>query len=87
MFGQSIEETVLEKARNTLSENLDVFNDILAKQDYIGGDVFSFINVFYMRLVGRLFEFQEGDLIGTRHNVQFWWERVSVRDSWKELAV
>ena len=87
MFGQPTEEPALEKARNALSENLDVFNNILAKQDYMGGDVFSLIDIFYMPLVGKLFEVQEGDLFGPRHNVQAWWERVSARDSWKKMAV
>lgn len=86
MFGQPTEESVLEKAKSTLSENLDVFNDILAKQDYMGGDAFSLIDIFYMPLVGKLFEIQEGNLFGTRHNVQAWWERVSARDSWKKLV-
>jgi glutathione S-transferase len=86
MFGEPTEEPVLEKARNALSENLDVFNNILAKQEYMGGDVFSLIDIFYMPLVGKLFEVQEGDLFATRNNVQAWWERVSARDSWKKLV-
>ncbi|OWY50318.1 fungal specific transcription factor [Alternaria alternata] len=86
MFGQPTEEPVLEKARNALSENLDMFNNILAKQDYMGGDVFSLIDIFYMPLLGKLFEVQEGDLFATRNNVQAWWERVSARDSWKKLV-
>ncbi|CAN9343244.1 unnamed protein product [Alternaria alternata] len=86
MFGQPIEEPVLEKARNALSGNLDVFNNILANQEYMGGDVFSLVDIFYMPLVGKLFEVQEGDLFATRHNVQAWWERVSARDSWKKLV-
>lgn len=86
MFGQPVDEVALENAKKTLAEKLDVFDGILAKQDYMGGTNFSLVDIFYMPLMSKLFEVNEGDLVGTRPNVQAWWDRVSARNSWKKLA-
>ncbi|EUC39795.1 hypothetical protein COCMIDRAFT_10184 [Bipolaris oryzae ATCC 44560] len=86
MFGQPVDEVALENAKKTLAEKLDVFDGILAKQDYLGGTNFSLVDIFYMPLISKLFEVNEGDLVGTRPSVQAWWDRVSARKSWKRLA-
>ncbi|KAF5846968.1 hypothetical protein GGP41_003224 [Bipolaris sorokiniana] len=86
MFGQPVDEAALENARKSLAEKLDVFDSILAKQDYMGGTNFSLVDIFYMPLTGKLFEVNEGNLIESRPNVQAWWDRVSARNSWKNLA-
>ena len=53
-----------------LSDKLDIFDTLLAKQKYMGGDNFSLIDIFYMPYTEKLFEAGEGDLITNRPNVK-----------------
>jgi glutathione S-transferase len=74
---------VVDFAIKRLSDKLDIYDKILAKQKYMGGDEFSLIDIFYMPYTSKLFEAGDGALIETRPNVRAWWERVAARASWK----
>ncbi|KAG0648888.1 Glutathione S-transferase [Hyphodiscus hymeniophilus] len=75
---------VVESAKKGLSEKLDVYEGILAKQKYMGGDEFSLIDIFYMPWTNRLFEAGEGAMIESRPHLKAWWQEVTARDSWKD---
>jgi len=66
------------------NKKLDVFDQILGKQKYMGGDEFSLIDIFYLPHTQKLFVIGEGAFIESRPNLKAWWERVSTRDSWKK---
>jgi glutathione S-transferase len=70
-----------------LSDKLDIFDTVLAKQKYMGGNEFSLIDIFYMPYTEKLFEAGEGELITSRPNVKVWWERVTARATWKATDV
>jgi glutathione S-transferase len=70
-----------------LSEKLDIFATVLAKQKYMGGDNFSLIDIFYMPYTEKLFEAGEGELITSRPSVKAWWDRVTSRTTWKTVNV
>jgi len=70
-----------------LSDKLDIFDTLLAKQKYMGGNEFSLIDIFYMPYTEKLFEAGEGELITSRPNVKAWWDRVTARPTWKTVDV
>jgi glutathione S-transferase len=76
-------QVIVKAMTERLSQSFDVFDKILAKQAYMGGDRFSLIDIFYMPYINKLFASSDGNLITDRPNVKAWWERVTARDSWK----
>lgn len=79
---------MLEGHVNGFVPRLDVFEDILSKQQYMGGDEFSLIDIYYLPYTQKLFDAGYGHLITDRPHVKAWWERVSSRESWqKTLAM
>jgi glutathione S-transferase len=70
-----------------LSDKLDIFDTLLAKQKYMGGNEFSLIDIFYMPHTEKLFEAGEGELITSRPNVKAWWDRITSRATWKTVNV
>ena len=83
MKGVQPVKEIVDAARKTIQGKLDVFDDILVKQNYMGGDEFTLVDIFYSPWVHKLYHTGEGKLIETRPNVKAWWERVSTRDSLK----
>ena len=53
-----------------LSDKLDIFDTLLTKQKYMGGDNFSLIDIFYMPYTEKLFEAGEEELITSRPNIK-----------------
>jgi len=83
MRGQQPVKEIVDAARETFKQKLVVFDSILGKQKYMGGDAFSLVDVFYLPWAQKLFQTGEGPAIEAHPNVKAWWERVSTRDSWK----
>ena len=69
----------------SFNRKLDIFEGILGKQKYMGGNEFSLVDIFYLPYTQLLFRIGNGDLITSRPNVNAWWEKVSTRDSWKKV--
>jgi glutathione S-transferase len=76
---------IVDAASEKFNEKLDIFEKILGKQKYMGGDEFSLADIFYLPYTQKLFEAGDGAFITSRPNVNAWWERVSTRDSWKKV--
>jgi len=45
------------------------------------------VDIFYLPYTMKLYEVGLGSLIDDQPNVKAWWERVSTRDSWKQVQV
>ena len=67
------------------SAKLEIFDKILGKQKYMGGDEFSLIDIFYLPYTQSLFNIGDEGLVTAHPNVKAWWERVSGRESWKRV--
>jgi glutathione S-transferase len=76
---------VVDLAVAKFNEKLDVYDKILGKQKYMGGDEFSLVDIFCLPYTQKLFQIGDGQLIESRPNVKAWWERVSTRESWKNV--
>jgi glutathione S-transferase len=64
---------------------LDAYETILSKQDYMVGNDFSLVDIFYMPFANKLFGVGKGNLITDRPHVKAWWERITARESWKQV--
>ncbi|RDW75387.1 hypothetical protein BP6252_06529 [Coleophoma cylindrospora] len=84
--GRPVDPTITEYFEKRFNAKLDVYDVILAKQKYMGGDEFSLIDIFYMPQIGTLFTMGDGAFVTSRPNIKAWWQRVSARDSWKKYA-
>ena len=77
----------VEQLKQQLSKQLDVFDQMLGAQKFMGGNSFSLIDIFYMPYTAYLFKVGDESLITERENVNSWWERVTRRDSWKAVGL
>lgn len=70
-----------------LDRKLIVFETaVLSKQAYMAGSEFSLVDIFYMPLTACLFTMGYGDLVNRRPLLAAWWQRVSIRPSWKKFG-
>ncbi|RDW63294.1 hypothetical protein BP6252_10839 [Coleophoma cylindrospora] len=86
MRGLPTEPAIVEYFETKFREKLDIYDVILGKQLYMGGNEFSLVDIFYMPQVGTLFKIGDGAFVTDRPNIKAWWERVTARDSWKQYA-
>ena len=85
LHGSSPDLKVLKDNEVGFVPKLDVFENILSKQQYMGGNEFSLIDIYYVPYTQKLFEAGYGHLITDRSHINAWWERVSGRKSWQEV--
>jgi len=78
---------ILDERTTKFKAKLEAFNTILGSQKFMGGDEFSLVDIFYLPYTAKLYEVGLGSLIDDQPNVKAWWERVSTRDSWKQVQV
>ncbi|KAJ7118262.1 glutathione S-transferase [Mycena epipterygia] len=81
-----VDEAVLAQAVSELSTKLDVYETILAKQKFVGGNNFTLADIFHLYYTPLLAE--AGIKIMTsedRPNVTRWWNSISSRPTWVQL--
>ncbi|CAF3110096.1 unnamed protein product [Rotaria socialis] len=71
--------------RRDLAENLDVYEKILSKQPYLGGNTFTLADLFHLPVGSMLTNCGEGELFESRPNVKKWWNTISTRPAWKTV--
>jgi glutathione S-transferase len=86
MGGQTPNMEIVKAGREEVGHTLDITEKTLAKQEFLGGKIFSLADISWMPYVQYLFVAEQGDLITSRPGVKAWWERVSTRPSWKKIA-
>ena len=57
----------------------DVVEPLLREKDYMAGNDFTLVDVYYIPLIQRLFACGYGDVIVTRDAVSAWWDRCTNR--------
>ena len=87
MFGYGEpDEARVKSLVDKLAVNLDVYEKILAKQEFIGGKTFTLADIYHLPYGALLFAPQVafGNLITDRPHVKAWWEKITNRKSWQE---
>ncbi|CAF2778973.1 unnamed protein product [Rotaria sp. Silwood2] len=86
MRGGEPDMAKVTQLRRDLSENLDVYEKILSKQPYIGGQTFTLADLFHLPCGVLLVKAGESDLFESRPHVKQWWNKISSRPAWKSVA-
>ncbi len=86
LMGLPTDEGAVARERKKLEEYFDILDDILSRQKYSAGDVFSLVDIYHIPLVERLFQCGDGDLVTERKNVNVWWERCLSRPAVKKYV-
>ncbi|KAH8703387.1 putative glutathione-S-transferase theta, GST [Talaromyces proteolyticus] len=81
--GKKTDEFAVTAALEVLQMKLDILDDILSKQQYLAGQTFSLVDIFYAPTISGLIRAGETELITSRSHLNDWWLRFTARPSWK----
>jgi glutathione S-transferase len=85
--GLQTDENKVKEHVEKLAKVLDVYDRILAKQDYIGGNQFTLADIYHLPYGTLLVDkCGFGHLINDRPHVKAWWDRIYNRPSWQARA-
>jgi glutathione S-transferase len=63
-----------------------VYDGILAKRKYIGGDEFTLADIYHLPYGKTTYDLGFAPIFEKYPNVWAWWQRCTERDSWKKVA-
>ncbi|XP_057873942.1 glutathione S-transferase F13 [Cryptomeria japonica] len=85
--GGKTDEEVVKINLEKLSKVLDVYEERLAKHNYLAGDFFSLADLHHLPYTHYLVHAaRKGELITSRPHVSAWWERISTRPAWQKVS-
>jgi len=79
------DETKVASLKEQLNAKLDVYEKILSKQPYLGGQEFTLADLFHLPYGSWLVKIGEGSFFESRPNVKQWWNKITSRPSWKTV--
>lgn len=74
-MGLPADEAVVAASLKAVEAYFDVAEKLLQKTQFMAGDDFSLVDIYYIPLVLRLFAAGFGDAVLSRPNVAAWWQR------------
>ncbi|EFC45992.1 predicted protein [Naegleria gruberi] len=80
------DEARVKQLSEKLALNLDSYERVLAKQEFIGGNQFTLADLYHLPYGNLLFAIGLGNLLLDRPHVKAWWEKISSRPSWKAVS-
>ncbi|KAL6912580.1 hypothetical protein ACHAP8_012179 [Fusarium lateritium] len=78
-------EQVVTDALKVVEAYFDVAERLLSDKDYMAGNMFTLVDIYYVPLVQRLFVCGFGNVITERPAVKAWWERISTRPAVQKI--
>ncbi|KAF5009332.1 hypothetical protein FDECE_4430 [Fusarium decemcellulare] len=78
-------EAVVSDALRSVEAFLDVAERLLQHRDYMAGNDFTLVDIYYIPLIQRLFACGYQDVIVSRKAVSAWWDRVVNRPAIKDM--
>ncbi|KAI9855343.1 MAG: hypothetical protein M1813_009801 [Trichoglossum hirsutum] len=80
--GLKTNEEVAADLKANLVKRLDVYDQILSRQDYMAGSNFTLADLFHIPYGSLLGAAEAGELITERPHIKAWWDRITARESW-----
>jgi len=74
-MGLPPDEAVVSDALRSVETFFDVAEGLLHHKDYMAGNDFTLVDIYYIPLIQRLFACGYGDIIVSREAVSAWWNR------------
>ncbi|KAJ7105839.1 glutathione S-transferase [Mycena epipterygia] len=81
----SIDKAALAQAKSELSAKLDVYEVILEKQKFLGGDEFTLADLFHLYVLPMLADAGFDVMANKGPNVTRWWNDIISRPTWLKL--
>ncbi|KAH0432943.1 hypothetical protein CcaCcLH18_06058 [Colletotrichum camelliae] len=81
------DETIVSGATRSVEAFLDVAERALQQSDYMTGEDFTLVDIYYVPLIQRLFVCGYADLILGRKAVSAWWNRVVNRPAIQQMLI
>lgn len=86
-MGLPPDEAVVSDALRSVQMFFDVAERLLHQKDYMAGNDFTLIDIYYIPLIQRLFACGYGDIIVSREAVSAWWDRCVNRPAIQRMLV
>lgn len=83
-MGLPADEAVVSDALRSVETFFDVEEGLLGRKDYMAGDEFTLVDIYYVPLIRRLFACGYGDVV-SRVSVGAWWDRVMSRPAIRNM--
>jgi glutathione S-transferase len=74
-MGLPADDTVVSDSLRSVEMFFDVAERLLHDKDYMAGNDFTLVDIYYIPLIQRLFACGFGDVIVSREAVKAWWDR------------
>ena len=74
-MGLPPDDAVVADAVRSVEMFFDVAEHLLHHKDYMAGNDFTLVDIYYIPLIQRLFACGYGDIIASREAVSAWWDR------------
>ncbi|KAG7091771.1 hypothetical protein E1B28_008174 [Marasmius oreades] len=86
-YGKKPDEEKIKGLIESLEQNMKIYESILGKQKYLGGDVFTLADIFHISFAAMVPR-AAGDDFWERQgpNVARWWKDISSRPSWTKCV-
>ncbi|CAN8256028.1 unnamed protein product [Cochlearia groenlandica] len=85
-LGEKPDVGLVEELKVKLDVVLDVYDNRLESNRFLGGDEFTMADLTHMPAMGYLMSVTElNRMVKAKVNMNRWWEEISVRPSWKKL--
>lgn len=78
-------EAVVSDALRAVEAFFDVAERLLQQKNYMAGNDFTIVDIYYIPLIQRLFACGYGDVIVSRKYVSAWWDRVINRPAIQQM--
>lgn len=79
------DEAIITAAKIEINTWADIVEGILGKQEYMAGNEFSLVDIWYIPTVKRLFAVGSGEVSEKRPGLGRWWERCMAREAVKRM--
>ncbi|KAF2668873.1 glutathione S-transferase domain-containing protein [Microthyrium microscopicum] len=84
-MGLPADEAVVSSALKSVEAFFDVAEGLLKDKEYMAGNEFTLVDIYYIPLIQRLFACGYGDVISSRKAVSEWWYRCMNRPAIQSL--
>lgn len=85
MMGLPADEAIVMDAQQSVMKFFDVAERLLQQKDYMAGNDFTLVDIYYIPLIRRLFVCGYGDIILGREAVSAWWDRCMSRPAIQQI--
>jgi glutathione S-transferase len=85
-LGGPRDERAIATGRDGIQLPLDTLDRWLAEHPYLAGPAFSLADIHWMPYLEYLSQIGEGEHVARRRHVDAWWQRISERAAWRQVA-